>query len=87
MDNPTKGFQAKRYESGVFVEYPMKAFEDDLGIDIFDEEDEDEVLDEPFAKVARDRDLSPRKQRKGFKKKKTHEKNIIGMVKCLKRLF
>ncbi|PHU14631.1 hypothetical protein BC332_15836 [Capsicum chinense] len=74
MDNPTKGFQAKRCESGDFVEYPIEAFEDDLGIDIFDEEDEDEVLDECFAKVARDRDLSPRQQRKGFKKKKTHEK-------------
>ncbi|PHT74289.1 hypothetical protein T459_21566 [Capsicum annuum] len=67
-------FQAKRYESGDLVEDPMEAFEGDLGIDIFDEEDEDKVLDECFAKVARDGDLSPRQQRKGFKKKKTHER-------------
>ncbi|KAM3381573.1 hypothetical protein P3S68_007146 [Capsicum galapagoense] len=78
---------AKRCEPGDLVENPMKAFEGDLGIDIFDEEDEDKVLDEYFAKVARDGDLSPKQQRKGFKKKKTHERNIVGMVKCLKRLF
>ncbi|KAM3395779.1 hypothetical protein P3S68_004785 [Capsicum galapagoense] len=74
MNNPTKEFQAKRYDPRELIEDPMKAFEGDLGVDIFDEEDEDEVLDECFAKVARDRDLSPRQQRKGFKKKKTHEK-------------
>ncbi|KAM3199762.1 hypothetical protein P3L10_032122 [Capsicum annuum] len=54
MDNPTKGFQAKRYEPGDLVEDPMKAFEVDLGVDIVDEEDEDEVLDECFVKMARD---------------------------------
>ncbi|PHU12538.1 hypothetical protein BC332_19468 [Capsicum chinense] len=74
MDNPTKEFQAKRYDPRELIEDPMKAFEGDLGVDIFDEEDEDEVLDECFAKVARDRDLSPRQQKKGFKKKKTHER-------------
>ncbi|KAF3655051.1 hypothetical protein FXO38_12244 [Capsicum annuum] len=57
----------------------MKVFEGDLGIDIFDEEDEDKVLDECFAKVARDGDLSPKQQRKGFKKKKIHGRNIVGM--------
>ncbi|PHT40550.1 hypothetical protein CQW23_19404 [Capsicum baccatum] len=70
-------FQAKRNESGDLVADPMEAFEGDLGIDIFDEEDEDKILDEFFAKVARDGDLSPRQQRKGFKKKKTHERKHI----------
>ncbi|KAF3632338.1 hypothetical protein FXO38_26193 [Capsicum annuum] len=64
MDNPTKRLQAKRYEPGDLVEDPMKAFEGDLGIDIFDEKDGDEVLDEFFAKVDKDGDLSPRQQRK-----------------------
>ncbi|PHT32582.1 Glutathione S-transferase [Capsicum baccatum] len=74
MDNPAKGFQDKRYEPGDSVEDQMEVFEGDLGVDLFDEEDEDEVLDEWFAKVAKDGDLSPRQQRKGFKKKKTHER-------------
>ncbi|KAF3666241.1 hypothetical protein FXO38_09150 [Capsicum annuum] len=64
MDNPTKGFQARRYEPGDLVEDPMKTFEGDIVVDIFDEEDVDEVLDEFFAKVARGGDLSPRQQRK-----------------------
>ncbi|KAM3302029.1 hypothetical protein P3S67_016531 [Capsicum chacoense] len=87
MDNPTKEFQAKRYDPRELIEDPMKAFEGDLGVDIFDEEDEDEVLDECFAKVARDRDLSPRQQRKGFKKKKTHERKHSWDGKVSKRLF
>ncbi|KAM3270747.1 hypothetical protein P3S67_028949 [Capsicum chacoense] len=74
MDNPTKRLQAKRYEPRDLVEDPMEAFEGDLGINIFDEKDGDEVLDEFFAKVAKDGDLSPRQQRKGFKKKKTRER-------------
>ncbi|PHT43615.1 hypothetical protein CQW23_17640 [Capsicum baccatum] len=64
MDNPTKGFQARRYEPGGLVEDPMKTFEGDIVVDIFDEEDVDEVLDEFFAKMARDGDLSPREKRK-----------------------
>ncbi|KAF3649552.1 hypothetical protein FXO38_17599 [Capsicum annuum] len=68
------GFQTKRYEPGALVEDTMQAFDGDLGFDKFDEEDEDKVLDECFAKVAKDGDLSPRQQRKGFKTKKTHEK-------------
>ncbi|KAF3668030.1 Mechanosensitive ion channel protein 5 [Capsicum annuum] len=52
--NWTAWFQAKRYEPGDLVEDPMKAFEVDLGVDIVDEEDEDEVLDECFVKMARD---------------------------------
>ncbi|PHT48563.1 hypothetical protein CQW23_12771 [Capsicum baccatum] len=88
MDNPIKGFQAKRYKLGNLVEDPIEEFEGHLVVDIFDKEDEDEVLDECFAKVSRYGDPSPRQQRKGFKKKKTHEKkHIVGMVKCLKRLF
>ncbi|PHT69905.1 hypothetical protein T459_25009 [Capsicum annuum] len=55
---------------------PMEAFEGDLGVGIFDEEDEDEVLDECVAKVARDEDFSPRQQSKGFKKKKIHERKL-----------
>ncbi|KAF3667129.1 hypothetical protein FXO38_08758 [Capsicum annuum] len=43
---PTCRFQAKRYELGDLVEDPMEAFKGDLGVDIFDEEDEDGVLDE-----------------------------------------
>ncbi|PHT39937.1 hypothetical protein CQW23_18791 [Capsicum baccatum] len=74
MDNPTKRLQAKRYEPGDLVEDPMEEFAGDLGIDIFDEKDGDEVLDEFFTKVAKDGDLSPRQQRKGFKKKKTRER-------------
>ncbi|PHU04411.1 hypothetical protein BC332_25233 [Capsicum chinense] len=76
MDNPAKGFQAKRYEPGDLVEDLMEAFEGDLGVNIFDEEDKDEVLDECFAKVARDEDFSPRQQSKGFKKKKIHERKL-----------
>ncbi|KAM3304186.1 hypothetical protein P3S67_015218 [Capsicum chacoense] len=64
----------KRHEPRDLLEDPMEEFEGDLGFDIFDKEDEDEVLNECFAKVARDGDLSPRQQRKGFKKKKTHER-------------
>ncbi|PHU02649.1 hypothetical protein BC332_27900 [Capsicum chinense] len=64
----------KRHEPGDLLEDPMEEFEGDLGVDIFGEEDEDEVLNECIAKVARDGDLSPRQQRKGFKKKKTHER-------------
>ncbi|PHT83529.1 hypothetical protein T459_11972 [Capsicum annuum] len=48
---------AKRYEIGDLAEDPIEVFEGDLGVDIFDEEDEDEVLDECFAKVARGGDL------------------------------
>ncbi|PHU02660.1 hypothetical protein BC332_27911 [Capsicum chinense] len=66
--------KTKRHEPGDLLEDPMDEFEGDLGVDIIDEEDEDGVLNECFAKVARDGDLSPRKQRKGFKKKKTHER-------------
>ncbi|KAF3669357.1 hypothetical protein FXO37_09073 [Capsicum annuum] len=74
MDNPAKGFQAKRYEPGDLVEDQMEVFEGDLGVDIFDKEDEDKILDECFVKVAKDGNLLPRQQRKGFKKKKTHER-------------
>ncbi|KAM3358965.1 hypothetical protein P3S68_021898 [Capsicum galapagoense] len=74
MDNPTNGFYTKRHEPGDLLEDPKEEFEGDLGVDIFGEEDEDEVLNECIAKVARDGDLSPRQQRKGFKKKKTHER-------------
>ncbi|KAF3656163.1 putative splicing factor 3A subunit 1-like isoform X1 [Capsicum annuum] len=72
----------KRNVPGDLLEVPMEEFEGDLGVDIFDEEDEDEVLNECFAKVARDGDLSPRQQRKGFKKKKTHERKYswVGKV-------
>ncbi|PHU05102.1 hypothetical protein BC332_25924 [Capsicum chinense] len=85
--NNARGFQTKRYEPGALVEDTMQAFDGDLGFDKFDEEDEDKVLDECFAKVARDGDLSPRQQRKGFNTKKTHEKNIVGIIKYLKRFF
>ncbi|KAF3647613.1 hypothetical protein FXO38_18594 [Capsicum annuum] len=74
MDNLTRGFRVKRYEPRDLVENPMESFDGDLDIDIFDEEDKDKVLDECFVKVTRDGNLSPRKQRKGFKTKKTHER-------------
>ncbi|PHT50408.1 hypothetical protein CQW23_10155 [Capsicum baccatum] len=61
--------KAKRYEIGDLAKDLIEVFEGDLGVDIFDEEDKDEVLDECFAKVSRGGDLSPRQQRKGFKKK------------------
>lgn len=53
---------------------PTEAFGVDLGIYIFYEEDVNEVLDECFDNEARDGDLSPRHQRRGFKTKKTIEK-------------
>lgn len=65
MDNPTNRFQAKRY---IIQELQQKIhwilFYGGLGFDIFDEEDVDEVLDECFAKVARDGDLSSRQKKK-----------------------
>ncbi|KAM3343805.1 hypothetical protein P3S68_025895 [Capsicum galapagoense] len=74
MDNPTKGFQAKKYDPRTLVEDPMEAFDGDLGVDIIDEENEDDILDECSAKVITNGDLSPRQQRKGFKITKTHER-------------
>ncbi|KAM3270574.1 hypothetical protein P3S67_028776 [Capsicum chacoense] len=46
----------------------------DLGEDSFDEDDEDNILDICFDKVARDGDISPRHRRSGSNKnkKKTH---------------
>ncbi|KAF3639620.1 hypothetical protein FXO37_23879 [Capsicum annuum] len=87
MDNPTKEFQAKRYDPRELIENPMKAFEGDLGVEIFDEKDEDEVLDECFAKVARDRDLHLDNKERDSRKRRLMKGNIVGMVKCLKRLF
>ncbi|KAF3617917.1 Trans-resveratrol di-O-methyltransferase [Capsicum annuum] len=56
------------------------------GFDIFDEEDVDEVLDECFAKVARDGDLSSRqKKKRKFKTERLVKENKVGMIKCLKR--
>ncbi|KAK4727048.1 hypothetical protein R3W88_031965 [Solanum pinnatisectum] len=54
----------------------------DLGEEFFEEDEEDNMLDICFDKVARDGDLSPRQQRSGSNKnKKRHmEDNIVGMV-------
>ncbi|KAM3321898.1 hypothetical protein P3S67_003049 [Capsicum chacoense] len=65
---------AKKYDPGTLVEDPMEAFDGDLGVDIIDKENEDDILDECSAKVITDGDLSPRQQRKEFKIMKTHER-------------
>ncbi|WMV07101.1 hypothetical protein MTR67_000486 [Solanum verrucosum] len=53
---------------------PTNAYAIDLGDDSFDEDEEDNILDECFDKVARDGDISPRHQRSGSNKskRKTH---------------
>ncbi|KAK4710989.1 hypothetical protein R3W88_005502 [Solanum pinnatisectum] len=53
---------------------PTNANAIDLGDDSFDEDEEDNILDECFDKVARDGDISPRHQRSGSNKskRKTH---------------
>ncbi|KAH0637493.1 hypothetical protein KY289_037408 [Solanum tuberosum] len=57
----------------------------DLGSDMFDGDDEDDMLDICFDKVAKKGDLSPRQQRNGStkckKKKKDMEDAIVGMVR------
>ncbi|KAK4357516.1 hypothetical protein RND71_023126 [Anisodus tanguticus] len=91
MDNPTKsksiGLLAKRHEPGAFVKDPLEAFDGDLDIDILDEEGHNEVLDECFAKVARDGDLSPRQQRRGFTIKKTYGRKHIWDDKVFEELI
>ncbi|KAH0714103.1 hypothetical protein KY284_007008 [Solanum tuberosum] len=49
---------------------PTNAYAIDLGDDCFDEDEEDNILDECFDKVARDGDISPRLQRSGSNKSK-----------------
>ncbi|KAG5611951.1 hypothetical protein H5410_023232 [Solanum commersonii] len=53
---------------------PTRGYESDLGNDSFDEDEEENMLDICFDKVARDGDISPRHQRSGSNKnkKKTH---------------
>lgn len=53
---------------------PTRGYESDLGDDSFDEDEEENMLDICFDKVARDGDISPRHQRSGSNKnkKKTH---------------
>ncbi|KAJ8543418.1 hypothetical protein K7X08_005941 [Anisodus acutangulus] len=81
------GVLAKSHEPQVVVSglSPTTAYDIDLGDDMFDGDDEDEILDICFDKVAKDGDLSPRQQRNGSnksKKKKRHmEHNIVGIVR------
>ncbi|KAG5584772.1 hypothetical protein H5410_045206 [Solanum commersonii] len=53
---------------------PTKAYAIDLDDDSFDEDEEDNILDECFDKVAREGDISSRHQRSGSNKskRKTH---------------
>ncbi|KAG5601543.1 hypothetical protein H5410_032913 [Solanum commersonii] len=55
---------------------PNTTYDGDLGSEMFDEDDEDDMLDILFDKVSKDRDISPRQQRSGSNKskKKTHER-------------
>ncbi|KAG5600372.1 hypothetical protein H5410_031742 [Solanum commersonii] len=47
-------------EAGVSRLSPTTTYDGDLGSEKFDEDDEDEMLDILFDKVAKDGDLSPR---------------------------
>ncbi|KAG5592380.1 hypothetical protein H5410_042894 [Solanum commersonii] len=62
---------------------PTNAYAIDLGNDSFDEDEEDNILDECFDKVARDGNISPRHQRSGSKKVKGRHMvgNTVGIVK------
>uniref|UniRef100_M1DYT0 NB-ARC domain containing protein n=1 Tax=Solanum tuberosum TaxID=4113 RepID=M1DYT0_SOLTU len=53
---------------------PTRGYDSDLGDDSFNEDEEENMLDVCFDKVARDGDISPRHQRSGSNenKKKTH---------------
>ncbi|KAK4708332.1 hypothetical protein R3W88_029257 [Solanum pinnatisectum] len=55
---------------------PTATYDSDLGSEMFDKDDEDDMLDILFDKVAKDGDLSPRQQRSGSNKnkKKIHER-------------
>ncbi|KAG5573244.1 hypothetical protein H5410_063010 [Solanum commersonii] len=55
---------------------PTTTYDSDLGSEMFDEDDEDDMLDILFDKVANDGDLLPRQQRSGSNKnkKKTYER-------------
>ncbi|KAH0733724.1 hypothetical protein KY285_009431 [Solanum tuberosum] len=63
-------------EDGVSRLSPTTTYDSDLGSEKFDDNDEDEMLDILFDKVAKDGDLLPRQQRSGSNKnkKKTHER-------------
>ena len=68
----------KSHESEVVVSRlsPTTTYDIDLGSDMIDGDDEDDMPDILFDKVAKDGDLSPRQQRSGSNKskKKTHER-------------
>ncbi|KAK4726826.1 hypothetical protein R3W88_031743 [Solanum pinnatisectum] len=70
------GVLAKSHDPEVIVSgiSPTAAYDIDLGIDISDGDDEEEMLDICFDKVAKEEDLSPRQQRSGSNKikKKAH---------------
>ncbi|KAG5626547.1 hypothetical protein H5410_011765 [Solanum commersonii] len=63
-------------EAEVSRRSPTATYDSDLGSEMFDEDDEDDMLDILFDKVAKDGDLSPRQQRSGSNKnkKKTYER-------------
>ncbi|KAK4359851.1 hypothetical protein RND71_022080 [Anisodus tanguticus] len=63
----TKSHEPKAVVSG---RNPSITYDIDLGDDMFDENDEDDMLDISFDKVAKDGDLSPRQQRSGSNKSK-----------------
>uniref|UniRef100_M1DVE7 NB-ARC domain containing protein n=1 Tax=Solanum tuberosum TaxID=4113 RepID=M1DVE7_SOLTU len=63
-------------EAGVSRLSLTTTYDSDLDSEKFDDDDEDEMLDILFDKVAKDGDLSPRQQKSGSNKnkKKTHER-------------
>ncbi|KAG5598707.1 hypothetical protein H5410_030077 [Solanum commersonii] len=63
-------------EAEVSRRSPTTIYDSDLGSEMFDEDDEDDMLDILFDKVAKDGDLSPRQQKSGSNKnkKKTYER-------------
>uniref|UniRef100_M1E0P6 NB-ARC domain containing protein n=1 Tax=Solanum tuberosum TaxID=4113 RepID=M1E0P6_SOLTU len=66
---------AKKKQEALALEFsPTRGYDSDLGDDSFDEDEEENMLDICFDKVARDGDISPRHQRSGSNKnkKKTH---------------
>lgn len=87
LDNPGKavattskpvGIVAKIHEPGALVHgfNPTEVFGADMGHDLYEKGEEEELLDASFANVAREGDLSPRHLRSGSNKskKKAHEK-------------
>jgi len=71
----------KKEQEALALEFsPTRGYESDLGDDSFDEDEEENMLDICFDKVAKDEDISPRHQRNGSNKKTKKTHITVGMV-------